>query len=152
MPDGSYDRDALAWSEHQASLLRRLAAGERLNESVDWPNIIEEVEAVGRSELRACESLLRQALFHLLKIHAWPGSHSAAHWRAETRGFLFEAGRAFSPSMRQRISVPELYASALAQVADDTDESGPANLLQADCPLTLDDLLDGDVRALLAAL
>jgi len=33
MPDDLYDRDALAWSEHQASLLRRVARGERVNAS-----------------------------------------------------------------------------------------------------------------------
>ncbi|MBV8574866.1 MAG: DUF29 family protein [Acetobacteraceae bacterium] len=52
MPDALYERDALAWAEQQAKLLRRLAAGERLNPSVDWPNVIEEVQDVGLSELR----------------------------------------------------------------------------------------------------
>ena len=42
MPDGLYERDALAWAERQADLLRRLAAGERLNEPVDRPNVIGE--------------------------------------------------------------------------------------------------------------
>ena len=61
MPDDLYQRDALAWAEHQATLLRRLARGERLNEAVDWPNVIDEVQDVGQSELRACRSLLVQA-------------------------------------------------------------------------------------------
>ncbi len=56
MPDDLYDRDFLAWSEHQAALLRRLAAGERVDQAVDWSNVIDEVESLGRSELRACES------------------------------------------------------------------------------------------------
>ncbi len=46
-----YDADVLQWSEHQAALLRRAAAGERVND-LDWPNIIEEIESVGRSETR----------------------------------------------------------------------------------------------------
>jgi hypothetical protein len=54
-----YDTDILEWSDHQAALLRRVAAGERVNE-VDWPNIIEEVESVGREQLHAVESLLVQ--------------------------------------------------------------------------------------------
>ena len=60
--DGLYEHDALAWSERQAELLRRLAAGERVNDAVDWPHVIEEVGDVGLSELRACRSLLRQAM------------------------------------------------------------------------------------------
>ncbi|WP_428487199.1 DUF29 family protein [Rhodopila sp.] len=44
-----YDEDILLWSERQRDLLRRVAAGEPVNEAPDWPNIIEEVESVGRS-------------------------------------------------------------------------------------------------------
>ena len=74
MPDGLYERDALAWAERQAGLLRRLAAGECVSGEIDWPNVIEEVQDVGRSELRSCRISLRHAMTHLLKLHAWPGS------------------------------------------------------------------------------
>lgn len=62
MPNGLYERDALAWSDQQADLLRRIAAGERLNEAVDWPNVIEGAQDVGLYGLRACESLIQQAM------------------------------------------------------------------------------------------
>ena len=35
-----YDTDAVQWSERQAELLRRLAAGERVNDQVDWENVV----------------------------------------------------------------------------------------------------------------
>ncbi|HJS84839.1 MAG TPA: DUF29 family protein, partial [Acetobacteraceae bacterium] len=73
-PASLYEQDALAWSEQQAALLRRLAAGGAVNAAVDWPHVIEEVQDVGLSELRACQSLLRQAMMHLLRLHAWPSS------------------------------------------------------------------------------
>jgi hypothetical protein len=57
-----YDTDILTWSEHQAELLRRLAAGERVNNEVDWENVIEEIESVGKEQLHAVESRLVQAL------------------------------------------------------------------------------------------
>jgi hypothetical protein len=63
MPDDLYDRDALAWSEHQADLLRRLARGERVND-VDWAHVVEEIEDVGLAELHAVESCLDQMLVH----------------------------------------------------------------------------------------
>jgi hypothetical protein len=57
--DDLYDSDILEWSEHQAEMLRRVAANDRLNsESPDWLNIIEEIESVGREQLRAVETLL----------------------------------------------------------------------------------------------
>ena len=58
MADSLYEHDVLAWSEQQAQTLRRLARGERVNDAVDWLHLIEEVEDLGRSELRACERLL----------------------------------------------------------------------------------------------
>jgi hypothetical protein len=70
-----YDTDVLVWSERQSALLRRRAAGELVNEAeLDWHNIAEEIESVGRSELHAVESLLFQALLHRLKAEAWQES------------------------------------------------------------------------------
>ncbi len=152
MPDDLYDRDILAWSEHQAALLRRMAAGERLNERVDWANVIEEVESVGRSDLIACESLLVQALVHLLKLHAWPTSQAAAHWRPETRAFLSQVRRRFSPSMRQRIVLADLYSDALKQFGDTTDDAGAPRSVPDRCPFGLDELLGGEVADLLRQL
>src|SRR3954452_3826498 len=86
MPDDLYDRDVLAWSEHQAGLLRRVARGERVNE-VDWEHVIEEIEDVGLSELHAVQSHLHQMMVHLLKVHGWPNSPSAGHWRGEFVAF-----------------------------------------------------------------
>jgi hypothetical protein len=67
-----YDTDILIWSEQQAALLRRVAAGERVNDQVDWENVIEEVESVGSEQWHAGEGLLAQALRHMLKAEAWP--------------------------------------------------------------------------------
>jgi hypothetical protein len=45
-----YDTGILLWSDHQADLVRRHAAGERVNAAgLDWPNIIAEVADVGRN-------------------------------------------------------------------------------------------------------
>ena len=153
MPDGLYERDALAWAERQADLLRRLAAGERLNEAVDWPNVIEEVQDVGLSELRACQSLLEQALAHLLKLHALPRSQAAGHWRDEVRAFLHDVQRRFTPSMRQRIGLDDLYGKAAGRARAAAEDIGVTPRPLPDvCPFTLDELLAGDVAGLLAKL
>ena len=58
----------MLWSEHQAALLRRRAAGERANETEpDWLNIAEEIEGVGRSERRELRNRLARLIQHLLK-------------------------------------------------------------------------------------
>ena len=135
-----YDTDILEWSERQATLLRRRAAGELVNEAdLDWPNIAEEIEDVGRSELRSCRSLLRQALRHMLKAEAWPLSRDAPTWRADAVDFRRQARDAFTPSMRQRIDVASLYADALASLPETMDGQPPLPI-QSEIP-TLDELL-----------
>jgi hypothetical protein len=151
MPDGLYERDALAWAERQAALLQRLASGERLNETIDWPNIIEEIQDVGLSELRAVTSLLQQAMTHLMKLQAWPLSQAAAHWHDEAGTFLDDAQRRFTPSMRQRIDLDDLYAKALRRARTASDASGAAGPLPDACPFDLDTLLAGE-RDVLAGL
>ncbi len=155
MPDGLYEHDALAWAERQAALLRRLAAGEGVNEAVDWPNVIEEVQDVGLSELRACQSLLEQALTHLLKLHALPDSQAAKHWRDEVRAFLHDVQRRFTPSMRQRTGLDDLYDKAAGRARAAAADSGAmAGLWPSTCPFTLDDLVASrlDVVELVARL
>ena len=154
MPDGLYERDALAWAERQADLLRRLAAGERVDEQIDWPNVIEEVQDVGLSELRSCRSLLRQAMTHLLKLHAWPGSRPVSHWREETGNLIDDAERRFAPSMRRHIDLDDLYRRALKQLRLATDDSGEPRPAPATCPFVLDDFLslDTDVCTLVQKL
>ena len=87
-----YDTDIVIWSERQAALLRQRAAGKLVNEAdIDWPNLAEEIEDVGRSELRSCRSLLRQALRHMLKAEAWPLARDAPSWRADAIDFRRQA-------------------------------------------------------------
>jgi hypothetical protein len=139
-----YDRDILEWSERQAELLRRHAAGERINDTdLDWSNIIEEVADVGRNTLRACRSQLLQALLHDLKAEAWPLSRDVPHWRSEARVARINAADAYAPSMAQKIDITDLYAKALHALPETIDGQPPLPV-PAVCPVTLDDLLGGD--------
>ena len=72
---------------------------------------------MGRSQLRAVESHLVQALLYDFKAVAWPLSRDVPHWRAEARGQRDDARSAFTPSMRQRLDVAELYRRALRRAA-----------------------------------
>jgi hypothetical protein len=136
-----YDTDIVIWSEAQAALLRRVAAGERLNETApDWPNIIEEIESVGNEQVRAVESLLFEALVHDLKAEAWPTALDVPHWRAEARGFRAQASLRFATSMQQRIDIAKLYAKALRVLPDTIGGQPPLSLTEL-CPVTLDAML-----------
>jgi hypothetical protein len=128
-----YAEDILTWSEQQAALLRRRSAN-----ALDWDNLAEEIEDFGRSQLRAVESHLIQALLHDLKAEAWPLSRDVPHWRAEARGHRDDARDAFTPSMAQRIDVSALYRRALRRMPETSDGVLP---VPEECPVTLEELL-----------
>jgi hypothetical protein len=101
-----YETDVVTWSDRQADLLRRIAAGERVNDQVDWENVVEEIDAV--------ESLWTQAFLRDLKAEAWPLARDVDNWRADARMFRHQAKRKYWASMRQRIDLRGIYESALA--------------------------------------
>jgi hypothetical protein len=138
-----YEDDLLSWSERQAELLRRVMAGERVNLQVDWENVIGEIEDVGRNELHTVESLIGQALRHMLKAEAWPISRDAPVWRADAIDFRQQAQRRFTPSMRQKIDIHRLYRHALRSMPETMDGLAPLPVPQT-CPVTLDELLGDD--------
>lgn len=147
MANDLYDRDVLAWSEHQADLLRRLSRGERVND-VDWEHVVEEIEDVGLSELHAVQSYLHQILVHLLKLSGWPDSQSVRHWRQEVVVFQKDAARRFVPSMRRRIDLARQYQDAIEQLEDAKYDGIAPREWPSECPFTLDQLLHESRAAL----
>jgi hypothetical protein len=150
MQDDLYDHDVLAWSEHQADLLRRVARGERVND-IDWLHVAEEIEDVGLSQLNAVQSLLQQILVHLLKLRGWPDLGADQHWRAEIVAFQSDAERRFAPSMRQRIDLAKIYDRAVRQFELTRYAGTPGRTPPLTCPVTLDQLLTGSCTDLEAA-
>ena len=62
-----YDQDLVLWSEEQGRALRA-AAGAGWNAPIDWENVAEEIESLGRSERHALASHIALVIEHLLKI------------------------------------------------------------------------------------
>jgi hypothetical protein len=111
-----YLHDIATWSEQQSDLLRRLARGERVN-GVDWENVAEEIESVGRSEVKAVESLLGVALLHVVKLLQWPEHPAGMAWRSEVANLLLQGRRRYEPSMARRIDAAEIMQDALQGAA-----------------------------------
>jgi hypothetical protein len=107
-----YDTDILEWSEHQSALLRRLAAGENINEQIDWPNIIDEVETVGRSERAALRSHIAVVLEHLMKLQASPSADPRNGWKVT----VIRARRAIERSLEDS---PSLHPAVAGMISDE---------------------------------
>lgn len=138
-----YDTDILEWSERQAAALRRLAARPDRPNDVDFENVVEEIESVGRSQLRAVESHLRLVLEHLVKLASAPDSSAAGHWTAEILNWRTDLEAAISPSMHQRIDLDRWWRKAVEVAEARLAVHGHALLpgLPDACPIPLLDLL-----------
>ena len=78
---GDYDTDIVRWSERQAALLHQQAASQSNECLIDWPNIIEEIGSVGRSERSALASHIQTVIEHLAKLEASPAIEPGTSWR-----------------------------------------------------------------------
>jgi hypothetical protein len=104
-----YRTDLALWSAQQAEALRSAARGGS-NAAVDWNNVAEEIESLGKSERRTLASHIRTVIEHLMKLQASPARNPRSSWRetvARTRADI-EAILEDSPSLRR--DVPEMVA------------------------------------------
>ena len=62
-----YEQDFYAWTQEQGALLR-----ERKTKALDYVNLAEEVESLGKCQQHALESRLEKLVLHLLKWHFQP--------------------------------------------------------------------------------
>ena len=110
-----YDDDIVTWAEQQAAAVRALASRPDLSNALDWENVADEIESVGRSQISAVEQKLLQMLIHVLKYMSAPSAQSTRSWRSEVIAFHAAARRAYSPGMRQRIDWSWLWKTARLQ-------------------------------------
>ena len=75
-PNILYEQDFYLWIQTTVQQLKE----NKLNE-IDIPNLIEEIESMGRSEKRELKSRLIVLLMHLLKWHYQPEKRSES-WRS----------------------------------------------------------------------
>ncbi len=102
--DRSYDGDLVLWAEDQARSLRD-AARARVNLPIDWDNVAEEIESLGKSQRRELASRIGVILVHLMKLQASPATTPRAGWRETIIEQRNEIIRLLedSPSLRQTV-------------------------------------------------
>jgi hypothetical protein len=139
-----YNEDIVLWSERQADALRRRAANE-----IDWENVAEEIEDVGRSEINATLSQIDNILRHRLYLLGWPNSLSVRKWQVELREFHRQLRRHLTSSMtggqEPKISdatAAEAYGAAVDYCLVHMDTE-PSSRLPDTCPWSLSEILSG---------
>lgn len=113
-----YEQDFYLWIQTTVEQLKE----NKFNE-IDIPNLIEEVESMGRSEKRELKSRLIVLLMHLLKWQYQPEKRSES-WRSTIteQRICIEALLEDSPSLKPLLSelFDECYQKARLKASDET--------------------------------
>jgi hypothetical protein len=132
---GLYDQDLVLWTEEQARELR-VAANAGWNVPIDWENVAEEIESLGRSERRALASHIASVIEHLLKLQASPATEPTRGWRETIRRARneIEVILADSPSLRREIAdtIAKQTSRARALVRASFQDYGEQPLIDLD--------------------
>jgi hypothetical protein len=133
-----YDEDFFEWTRRSAELLR---AGQL--EQADIEHIAEEIEDMGKRDLRELNSRVQVLLIHLLKwqfqaekrSQSWEST--IASQRIEIEGVIEQ-----SPSLRDKLHTegPHNYAKAVRRAVAQTGL--PPGHFPAECPFTVEQILD----------
>ena len=122
-----YDRDFFLWTQEQAAALR---AVKNSNLPLDWANLADEIESLGKSDRRQLRSQIRRILRHLLKLEVSPALDPRGGWcstiadsRSEIEDVLHD-----SPSLRREIDrmIAEEFNAAAKFAAADLRQYGEA--------------------------
>jgi hypothetical protein len=115
-----YDQDFVLWTEEQAAALRRAKDS---NLPLDWENLAEEIESLGKLDRRALTSQIRRILRHLLKLEFSPAADPHAGWRSTVREARAQIEEILhdSPSLRRHIDavIAEQIGIAAELAGDD---------------------------------
>jgi Domain of unknown function DUF29 len=109
-----HDRDFNLWIEETKKAIQN-----RDFQNMDWDNLLDEIDDMGKSEKRSLESYLQRLIEHLLKIQYWESERERnyQHWRSEVINFrkrikrLVKANPSFKPLLEEIF--PEILQDAI---------------------------------------
>ena len=135
-----YEDDFELWCYEQAELLRQRRFAE-----LDLPNIIEELEALGREQRRALVSSYRVLIAHLLKWQFQPQLRSSS-WEItinRERDNIDDREKDNPSLAKDTKSIIEgVYRRSIREAARETEL--PRSIFPFDCPYTVEQLRDPD--------
>jgi hypothetical protein len=137
-PRASYEGDFYTWTQEQGSLLRA-----RRFDGIDWENVAEEIETLGRDEFRKLVSFYRLILLHMLKFDHQPNNRTRS-WLISIDNHRDSAAEvlADNPGLKSRVdeAVARAYSYARRDAADETGL--PLKAFAPACPYSIDEIRD----------
>jgi hypothetical protein len=135
-----YEQDFQLWLEHTVLQLQNQEWGQ-----IDRQNLVEELEAMGRSERHALKSNLRIILLHLVK-YKYQASKRSRSWKVSIREHRFRVQDSLKASPSLKRFYQEVFATAYQEsiklAVDETDL--PRSTFPEQCPFSPEQVLDLD--------
>ncbi len=139
-----YEQDFNLWLESTVQHLKT----KRFDE-IDWENLIEEIESLGRSDRRELRNRLIVLLEHLLKLAYWEQErgYSARGWQDTIREQRRQIKFLLSDSPSLKLFLVEILAECYADAKDDVEAKTALSITMfpTTMPLGIDELLNFDV-------
>jgi hypothetical protein len=135
-----YHHDFLEWAQQQAEYLQNGHWAE-----LDIENLVEELEALGRSEQREFGRYLQVLMMHLLKCQYQPERRTKS-WDATLSNCrnkihdCLEDTPSLQPFLQDPTWVEKYYRRACRDAIQETEE--PPEIFPEGCPYTIDQILD----------
>lgn len=135
-----YQTDFYSWTQQQASLLKARQLSE-----LDFDNLIEEIETMGRSEKHALESRLAVLLAHLLKWKYQPERRGRS-WQLTLKEQRIKLAKLLktNPGLKSEMDeiLTDAYQLAIVKAAKEThfDEA----IFPLQCPWELSQIIHAD--------
>ena len=142
-PSDLYETDFYLWTQAQAEALRAAGKGRRGSNAVEWERVAEEVEDMGKSDLRAAESLTVQILIHLFKLAWTEREEPKGHWESEIVTLRGNLARRLTPTLRNSVEtqVEDLHREAAEAARRAFRTEGKGAPIDADLRWTLAQIL-----------
>lgn len=127
-----YNRDFNLWIQQTVSDLKN-----KDMDAIDWNNLIDEIEGMGKSERRALQSYLERLIEHLLKLKYWHAERDRCErgWKIEILEFRSRIARILddSPSLKNYLTeiYPQVHRLAVARMAIAFDLPENASISQS---------------------
>jgi Domain of unknown function DUF29 len=110
-----YDRDFNLWVEETKRAIQN-----RDFQNMDWDNLLDEIDDMGKSEKRSLESYLERLIAHILKLQYWESEkeRNYKHWKVKIINFRRRIKRLIKQNPSFNSLLAEIYPEVFQDVVD----------------------------------
>jgi hypothetical protein len=133
-----YENDFFGWSIEQAHYIKQ---GQF--EKLDIINLQEEIESMGKSEIRALESHLQNALMHMLK-QKYQSERNGKSWQSSIKEAKIQANKILKKNPSLKYKLREIFDDAyeIARIAASRETNIDEEIFPINCPWEIEELVN----------